>query len=111
MVDKLGVPHIWSYIGGGSSLLAIVIGLTVNSNKNAQIALDVAKQHGQELLEIRQELKVLKDEVFSDTRYRITDAFKDQEAIRYRFDRNEKIIYKLEDFVDRHPRLDSENHK
>lgn len=65
---------------GGSvlALLTLVLNLFVNVQKDAQIALDVAKQHGQELLEIRAEISLLRSDLRENTR----DRYHREEAER-----------------------------
>jgi hypothetical protein len=65
-------------LGGGSIVtIALAFGLTVS--KDATIALDVAKQHGQEILQLNQRILHLEGELRQRTQLRYTsvDAEKD----------------------------------
>jgi len=61
------------------SALALLLALTVQVGKDATVALEVAKQHGQELLLVNGRIGLLEEEVKDRTRlrYTSTDAAKD----------------------------------
>ena len=68
-------------MSGGTifALFTLLINLFVNVSKDAQIAIDVAAQHGQELLEIRAEMALLRADLRTQTadRYYRHDAERD----------------------------------
>ena len=66
------------------SALGLLGLLMLQVQKDAAIALDVAKQHGQELLLIRSEMQVLQGDVKDRTklRYMSTDASRDHRYIQ-----------------------------
>ena len=89
---------------GALALLATIV-MTVH--KDAGIALDVARQHGQELLLLRGEINILKEEILDRTRLRYTskDAEKDHANHLYRIQALERRVDQLE----KHPREDHAN--
>jgi len=69
------------FVFGGTSLVAVMmllVNLFIGVSKDAQIAIEVAKQHGQELLEVRAELSLVRSELRTATR----DRYYRQEAER-----------------------------
>jgi hypothetical protein len=61
------------------SALALLLMLTVQVGKDASIALDVARQHGEELLLVNGKISLLEEDIRNRTqsRYTSTDAAKD----------------------------------
>ena len=61
------------FVVGGTSLVAaltLVVNLFIGVSKDAQIAISVAEQHGQELLEVRAQLHQMREEMRESTRDR-----------------------------------------
>lgn len=86
---------LWKWLAGistgGASLM---LAFAVNVAKDAQIALDVAKQHGEELLMIRGEIQHMQSELMDRTQKRYTsdDAAKDLKYVeRWLVDLENKI--------------------
>jgi hypothetical protein len=68
-----GNAAVWKWIAGiSSSVSAVVFAFAVSISKEASIALDVAKQHGQELLIITGQLQELRQYVNDRTQKRYT---------------------------------------
>lgn len=70
------------FVIGGSTvvgLMSLMINLFIGVSKDAQIALEVAKQHGQEILEVRAELTLIRADLreSSRDRYYRRDAERD----------------------------------
>jgi hypothetical protein len=107
MANGNGHSDAWKWLTGGGSVLAVVMGFSLTTAKDAKIALEVAAQHGQEMLEIRAEIKGIRDELFARTRERYTasDADKDMKAIFYRIGEVEKDLEKATQFISDHHRL------
>jgi hypothetical protein len=82
-------------IGGG--LCSIALAFAVNTAKDAQIAIDIAAQHGAELNVIRGELASLRQEVVSRThdRYTSRDAERDREYLLERVNRLERMVEQM----------------
>lgn len=83
-------------MSGGTifALFTLLINLFVNVSKDAQIAIDVAAQHGQELLEIRSEIALLRSDLRTQTmdRYYRHDAERDFRAVERRLDKLERKL-------------------
>jgi type II secretory pathway component PulJ len=88
MTDEDKRPTIILTIGG--SAFALLAALMLNVYKDAQIALDVVRQHGQELLEIRTEITGLRNDLLERTRERYTEKDAEKDMI-YILDRLERI--------------------
>jgi len=88
---------VFRWITGGGSILAVVLGFSISTAKDASIALDVAKQHGEEILIISQRINVLERDIRERTRSRYTseDAKKDLSYI-------ERDMRKCIEHVDEH---------
>jgi hypothetical protein len=71
-----GNSHAEKWIGrwvlGGGTFLTIALGFGVTVAKDAQIALDVAKQHGEEILQIDSRILQLEKVLYDRTRLRYT---------------------------------------
>ena len=113
MANGNGHSDAWKWLTGGGSVLAVVMGFSLTTAKDAKIALEVAAQHGQEMLEIRADIKGIRDELYARTRERYTasDADKDMKAILYRIGEIEKDLEKATQFISDHHRLDESYHK
>ena len=85
----------WRAWGGLSigGIASVVLAFSINTAKDAQIALSVAEQHGHELLELRSEIKILRDDMRNRTllRYTSVDAAKDYSYINRRLSRCESF--------------------
>lgn len=94
--DKQGA---WQLIMGGGGVAAVIIALILGVSKDASIALSVAEQHGQELLEIRAELTSLRSHIADRTRSRYTaeDAAKDMRFVQQELQHIEENIKQLHD--------------
>ena len=83
-------------MSGGTifALFTLLINLFVNVSKDAQIAIDVAAQHGQELLEIRSEIALLRSDLRTQTadRYYRHDAERDFRVVERRLDKIEREL-------------------
>lgn len=87
----------WKWIGGlataaALALLTLMLNLLVGVSRDAQIALDVAAQHGQEINIVRAELSSLRTEMSERTadRYRAQDAERDLRYLERRIEALEK---------------------
>ncbi|UCE39332.1 MAG: hypothetical protein JSW00_08965 [Thermoplasmata archaeon] len=76
------------------ALMTLVLNMFVSVQKDAEIALDVARQHGQELLEVRASITQIREELSRKT----VDRYYRQEAEREHA-RLEKEIKELEEIV------------
>lgn len=67
-------------IGGGglAALMTVLLNLFIGVQQKAEVSLDVARQHGQEILEIRSELNTVRSLLERKT----TDRYYRQEAER-----------------------------
>ena len=74
----------------------IMVTLFLNVQASSSIALDVVKQHGEELLGLRQEISLLRDAMRDQTedRYKGKDAERDMTYIQRRLDALEKSFEK-----------------
>ena len=77
--DHLDKTWLGRWIIGGGGLVTMVLAFAVNVGKDAQIALDVAQQHGEEILIMNRKLSNLEEELSDRTRDRYTskDAERD----------------------------------
>ena len=74
-----GLKVLAGFGGGGLlALMTVVLNMFVSVQKDAEIALDVARQHGQELLEVRAELTAIRQTLERKT----VDRYYRQEAER-----------------------------
>ena len=90
----------WRAWGGTLSIggiASVVLAFSINTAKDAQIALQVAGQHGTELNELRAEVRVLRNDMRDRTKLRYTsaDAAKDYSYINQRLLRCERHIETL----------------
>ena len=87
----------WKLFGGVGAVSSIILAFSINTAKDAQIALSVVGQHGQELVELRSEIKILRDDMRDRTKLRYTssDAAKDFNYINQRLLRCERHIEKI----------------
>jgi hypothetical protein len=71
-----GSGHVEKWVGrwvlGGGSFLAVVLGFGITVAKDAQIALEVAKQHGEELIQVESRILQLEKVIYDRTRLRYT---------------------------------------
>ena len=76
----------------------IVVNLFLGVSREAAIAIEVAKQHGEEFVAVRQELSLLRDSMRDATvdRYKGKDAERDIGYLNNRITALEKQIEKLE---------------
>ena len=67
------------WIVGGGSVIAVVLTFSITTAKDAQIALDIARQHGEELLILSQEIHRMQGDLYERTKNRYTskDAERD----------------------------------
>ena len=65
-------------------MIAVVLTFSITTAKDAQIALDVAKQHGEELLILSQEVHRMQGDLYERTkdRYTSNDAKRDVGYLR-----------------------------
>jgi hypothetical protein len=72
------------WVLGGGSIVTIVLAFGLTVSKDATIALDVAKQHGEEILQLNQRILHLEGELRQRTQLRYTslDAAKDFKYIQ-----------------------------
>ena len=86
----------WRALGGLSvgGVASVVLAFSINTAKDAQIALEVAKQHGDELLILRSEINDLEQEMKIKTRLRYTseDATEDRVYIYRDMSRLEAML-------------------
>ena len=89
----------WQALLGGTGVVAVIIGLVLSSNNQSGVAIDVARQHGSELLEIRSEIKILRDYINDRTRLRYTqeDADKDMKYLEAQLKHIENEIIEHEE--------------
>ena len=93
---------LWKWIAGlSTSVIGLILAFAVSVAKDAQISIEVAKQHGQELLLIRGEIEGLRKEITARThsRYTSEDAARDFRLVEFRFERNEQNIQQCMDFI------------
>jgi len=78
--------HQWlpRWIVGGGSVIAVVLTFSITTAKDAQIALDVARQHGDEILLLSQEVHNMQSDLYDRTKDRYTskDAERDVGYLR-----------------------------
>ena len=88
-------PIKWKAIGGVSagSITAVILAFSINTAKDAQIALSIVEQHGHDLIELRAELKIMRDDIRERTKLRYTsvDATKDYNYFNQRLLRFERL--------------------
>jgi hypothetical protein len=72
------------WIVGGGSVLAVVVTFSITTAKDASIALDVARQHGDEILILNQDLHRMQTDLYDRTKDRYTskDAERDVGYLR-----------------------------
>jgi hypothetical protein len=94
------------WLMGGGSLVAVVLGFSLTTAKDAQIAIQVAAQHGEEMLLLRQEINILQSEIRDRTQMRYTskDAERDLGYIKRDVARCEALMNQHE--VEHHLRED-----
>lgn len=99
MANGHDAPHHYkaTLVLGGGTLLALttlLINLFVTVSKDAQIAIEVAKQHGDELLMIRGEIASLRQTITDRTndRYTSKQAERDMQYIERRLTEFEKQL-------------------
>ena len=87
-------------IGALVALGLLFVNLAVGVSKDAQIAISVAEQHGQELLAIRSEIMLIRDDLRDRTndRYHARDAARDLKYL-------DKRLTKIEEILDDHGKL------
>lgn len=90
--------NVWQLVLGGGGVVAVMLALLLTVAKDASIAISVAEQHGQELLEVRAEITSLRKHIADRTRSRYTaeDAEKDMRFIQKELQHIEENIKKLE---------------
>lgn len=83
----------------GTGVLGVVAAGMLAVANDARIAIDVAEQHGQELLLIRGELSAVRSEMLNRTtmRYTSRDALAHEKYVERRFNEIEKAIERLEE--------------
>ena len=71
-------------VGGGTlaAAVTVIFNLFLGVSSKAEIALDVARQHGQELLEVRAEVALMRADLRSSTRDRYYRAEAEREIAR-----------------------------
>lgn len=81
---KNGHQWIPRWILGGGSVIAVVLTFSITTAKDASIALDVARQHGDELLILSQDLHRMQGDLYDRTKDRYTskDAERDVGYLR-----------------------------
>lgn len=95
MADRSGNGTLWKLAAGlAGGIGSIFFAFAVNLSKDAQIALDVAKQHGEELLLLNSEIKALRIEISQRTHMRYTsdDAQRDMKYVERRLGQIEAEI-------------------
>ena len=99
-----GLNWMGRWLIGGGSFVTVVLAFGVSVSKDASIALDVARQHGQEILQIETRILQLEQELAARTQMRYTsmDAERDQRHVEFRFTRNEANIAKCIKHIDEH---------
>lgn len=88
-----GLKYLAGLSGGGIlALLTVALNMFVSVQKDAEIALDVARQHGQELLEIRAEIAAIRTTIERKTvdRYYRQEAEREHNRLEERLDRVEE---------------------
>ncbi len=82
------------FAGIASAAATIILTFSINIAKDTEIALEVAKQHGEELLMIRGEISSLRAEMARRTQKRYTseDAVKDFNYVNNNLNRIEGAI-------------------
>jgi len=92
--EKMQSKIDWKIAGGAGGLASVILAFSINTAKDAQIALGVTEQHGQELLMMNQSIVSLRNEMRSRTseRYTAKDADRDFKYIEARLLRCEKFI-------------------
>ena len=88
--------NVWQFAVGGGGAIALLFAFLLNVNKDAQIAISVAEQHGAELLAIRSEITIMRDYIHDKTKLRYTseDADRDMKYIQKELDRLDRKIGK-----------------
>ena len=73
-LDPTGVGQNWiaRWVLGGGTFITIALGFGITVAKDAQIALEVAKQHGQELIQVETRILQLEKVIYDRTRLRYT---------------------------------------
>ena len=82
----------------GTGILSILVSGAMSVSQNAQMAIRVAEQHGEELLLIRGELSAIREEMTNRTRDRYTgkDGARFEQYVNRRLDSLEKKIDRIE---------------
>ena len=88
----------WKMAGGVGGIASVVLAFSLNTAKDAQIALSVADQHGQEILMLQQSIDNLRNEMRSRTQERYTsrDADRDFRYLDERLKRCEKHLEQVD---------------
>ena len=102
---KNGSQWVSRWIVGGGGLLAVVLAFAVNVAKDAQIALDVAAQHGQEILILHSEVQALEEEVRDRTRNRYTSKDAERDIGYLRRDLDQCMAWRGEHMKTHHKKL------
>jgi len=81
---KNGNQWIMRWALGGGGVLTVVLAFSVNVAKDARIAIDVARQHGEEMLLLNAQIQALAQDVRDRTQLRYTskDAERDLDYIK-----------------------------